>query len=268
MKQDDAKGASVLIDTHTHLDDEAFDDCRDDVVERARQAGVSTMVVVGTTADASQKCVEVAQSYDGLFAAVGIQPNYVHEALDGDWQRVVDMVKLPKVVALGETGLDRYWDYAPLPLQQDYFDRHLRLSQAIDVPFIVHMRDSGDDIADMLEEARRRGPLRGVMHSFTGDVTLAKRCLDLGLYLSFAGMVTFKKSQDLRDVAAIVPNDRLLVETDCPYLSPEPVRGKRPNEPAYVVHTAACLAKVRGTSCDVLAEQTAANSRRLFDRIK
>ena len=167
------------------------------------------------------------------------------------------------MVALGETGLDRHWDYSPLAVQQDYFDRHLRLSREHDLPFVVHTRQSDAEVLAMLREARTRGPLRGVMHSFTGTAETAAECVELGLYISFAGMVTFKKSHDLRAVAAAVPPDRILVETDSPYLSPHPLRGKR-NEPANVMHTAACLAEVRGQSADAFAAQTTANARALF----
>jgi TatD DNase family protein len=254
----------VLFDTHTHLDDEAFDADRAEVLARARQQGVERVITVGTTRAASQKCVALAAQFDGLYAAVGIQPNYVTEAAPGDWQQVVDLVDRPRVVALGETGLDRYWDHAPFELQQDYFDRHLRLAQQRDLPFIVHMRDCGDDIAAMLGEARRRGPLRGVMHSFTGDEPLCQECVALGLHISFAGMVTYKKSHALREVAATVPADRLLIETDCPYLSPEPVRKCRPNEPANVRHTAQCLAEVRGVTLAELSLLTTRNAGVLF----
>lgn len=253
-----------LFDTHAHLDDEALDADRDGVVQRAREAGVETILAIGVTAESSEKGVALAEKYDGVYAAVGIQPNYAGEAQPGDWERVVRLVDRPRVAGIGETGLDRYWDHTPFDVQQDYFDRHLRLSQERDKAFIVHMRDCGEDIAAMLEEARRRGPLRGVMHSFTGDADLARQCLDLGLSISFAGMVTFKKSEELRQVAAIVPDDRILVETDSPYLSPHPLRGKHPNEPARVVHTAACLAEVRGVSLEAFAAQTTANAQRLF----
>ena len=161
-------------------------------------------------------------------AAVGIQPNYVAEAAAGDWDQVVRLAEANKVVALGETGLDRYWDYTPFSVQEDYFDRHLRLSQQTSLPFIVHMRECGDDILRMLTEARRRGELQGVMHSFTGDAELANACLELGLYISFAGMVTFKKSAALRSVATQIPADRILIETDAPYLSPHPKRSPQP----------------------------------------
>jgi TatD DNase family protein len=195
---------------------------------------------------------------------VGIHPNNAAAAQPGDWDRVVDFAKNERVVALGETGLDRHWDDTPFDLQQDYFDRHLRLMQATGLPVVIHMRDCQADVLAMLRDARTRGPLAGVMHSYTGDAAGAAECCELGLYISFAGMVTYKKSQDLRGVAAVVPADRILVETDSPYLSPEPLRGKR-NEPANVVHTARVVAAARGLSFDDFAALGTANAQRLFN---
>jgi TatD DNase family protein len=254
----------MLFDTHTHLDQEEFDATRDEVVARAHAEGVTRIVAVGTTAAASRKCLELAQRYAGVFAAVGIQPNYVAEAAPDDWDAVEKMVSSPGVVAVGETGLDRHWDYSPWELQQDYFDRHIRLAQRHDLPFVVHMRDCEADILKMLRSAHQRGPLKGVMHSFTGSAEMAAACVALGLHISFAGMVTYKKSQALRECAATVPAERFLLETDCPYLSPEPVRSKQPNEPAFLRHTAECLARVRGVSLEELARQTSANAAALF----
>ena len=257
-----------LFDTHAHLDDEAFDANRDAVVARAESAGLGALLAIGTTAQSSLHCVELAAHYPIVSAAVGIQPNYVAEADSGDWDQIVRLAKAHKVVALGETGLDRYWDFTPFSAQEDYFDRHLRLSQQTDLPFIVHMRECGDDILRMLTEARRRGELQGVMHSFTGDAELAAACLELGLYISFAGMVTFKKSSDLRTVATQIPPDRILIETDAPYLSPHPKRSQRPNEPALIVHTVACLAAERSVEEEQFAQQTFDNGHRLFSRIQ
>lgn len=254
----------MLVDTHCHLDQSEFDDDRDEVLLRAREAGVNQVVAIGTTAESSEKCVELAARHEGVSAAVGIQPNYVAEAKDGDWDRVVRLARRPRVVALGETGLDRYWHHAPFDLQQDYFDRHLRLSQDTGVPFVVHMRDCEEDILAMLREALRRSPLAGVMHSFTGTATGAAECVELGLYVSFAGMVTYKKSDELRLVAKGVPPDRILIETDAPYLSPEPVRKIRRNEPAHLRHTAERLAGERDESFEEFARATTANARRLF----
>lgn len=254
----------MLFDTHTHLDQEEFDATRAEVVARASAAGVTQIVAVGTTAAASRKCLDLTQQHAGVFAAVGIQPNYVAEAAADDWAAIEQLVTSPKVVAVGETGLDRHWDYTPFELQQDYFDRHIRLAQRHDLPFVVHMRDCDADILEMLRAAHQRGPLKGIMHSFTGDAEMAAECVAMGMHISFAGMVTFKKSQALRDCAATIPEERLLLETDCPYLSPEPVRSKQPNEPAFLHHTAECVARVRGVSLEDLARQTTANALALF----
>ncbi len=208
--------------------------------------------------------MQLAAQHDGVFAAVGMQPNYLAESEPDDWDRVVALVDQPGVVAIGETGLDRYWDFTPFDQQQDYFDRHLRLSQERGLPFIVHMRDCDEDILVMLREAHGRSPLAGVMHSFTGSRAMMDECVAMGLYISFAGMVTYKKSAELRAIAAAVPDDRILIETDSPYLSPEPVRKIKRNEPAHVRHTATCLAEVRGVELEKFAEQSTANARRLF----
>ncbi|RIK76415.1 MAG: hydrolase TatD [Planctomycetota bacterium] len=253
-----------LVDTHVHLDQEEFDADRAEVIARAHAAGVSAIVAIGTTAASSESVVKMAAEHPGVFAAVGIQPNYCVQAAAEDWERIVELARRPGVVAIGETGLDRYWDYTPFAVQQDYFDRHIDLAARLGLPFVVHMRDCGDDILAALRAAHERhGSLSGVMHSFTGDADLAEACVELGLYISFAGMATFKKSAESRAVAAAIPADRILVETDSPYLSPEPYRGKR-NEPAHVVHTAACLAAARGETPEAFAEQTTANARRLF----
>ena len=256
--------AVEYFDTHCHINDKRFSDDLPETIQRARDAGVTRMVAIGISHETSLRCASIAAEHDGVFAAVGIQPNCAHEAKPGDWDAIVAMLDQVSVIALGETGLDRYWDDCPMPIQEDYFDRHLRLSQQRDIPFIVHMRECGDDVLRMLTEARERGPVRGVMHSFTGDMDLMKACVELGMYISFAGMVTFKKSQDLRAIAAEVPEDRLLIETDAPYLSPEPMRKVRRNEPEMVVHTAACLAGARSESVECLAARTTANARRFF----
>jgi TatD DNase family protein len=254
----------MLFDTHCHLDQEEFDEIRPEVIARAKAAGVGTMIAIGTTATASQKCVALAAEFDGVYAAVGIQPNYVAEAGPEDWQTIVDLASASGVVAIGETGLDRHWDFTPFEMQQDYFDRHIRLSQERDLPFVVHMRDCDADIMVMLRAAAGRGPLRGIMHSFTGDAAMAAECIQLGMHISFAGMVTYKNAQNLRDCATTIPLNRVLIETDAPYLSPEPKRGQRPNEPALVRFTAECLAKVRGMTFKELTEATTSNARALF----
>src|SRR5947209_6468487 len=221
----------ALIDTHAHLDSADFDADRAEMIERAEAAGIERMIAIAVTAESSAAAVRLAAENDSVYAAVGIHPNYTAEAGPDDWDRVVALVDKQKVVALGETGLDRFRDHSPFALQQDYFARHIALSQERGLPFIVHMRQCEADVLEMLRDAARRGPLSGVMHSFTGDEAMARECLALGMYISFAGMVTYKKSDALRAVAATIPAGRILVETDSPYLAPEPFRGKR-NEPA------------------------------------
>lgn len=256
--------ADRLIDTHCHLDAEAFQQERDDVVARAVDEGVSRMLTIGIDAATSQAAVDLAEQYDEVFAVVGIQPNYVHEVKPDDWDRILLMLDHPKVVGIGETGLDRYWDYAPLDLQRDYFHKHIQLSRESGLPFVVHCREAESDVLEILRAEAEQGPLNGVMHSFCGNAETAAECLALGMHISFAGMVTFKKNDELRAVAATVPLDRLLVETDAPYLAPHPKRGKR-NEPAWVRHTAECLAEVHSVTAKELAEQTTLNAQRLFE---
>lgn len=257
----------LLFDTHAHLEDEQFDGIRDNVIVRARAAGVGQMLAVGTCLASSQKCAALAGSQSDIWASVGIHPNYCSTAGGDDWERIVELAKQPRVVALGETGLDRHWDDSPFEMQQDYFARHIQLGRQTGLPFIVHMRDCETDTLNFLSNMTKDGPLRGVMHSFTGTLDGAREFLRMGLHISFAGMVTFKKSDELRYIAKAVPDDRLLIETDCPYLTPHPFRGQRPNEPSFLKHTAQCLAEVRGVSLAELAAQTTANARRLFWRI-
>ncbi len=194
---------------------------------------------------------------------MGIHPNEAADASEGDWGAIAALCREPKVVALGETGLDRYWDRVPFPVQQDFFDRHLRLSFETGLPAVIHSRDCQRDIIEQLASHHR--PIRGVQHSFTGSLEESEKLLALGLYISFAGMITFanKDLDPLREVAARIPLDRLLVETDSPYLSPHPFRGKR-NEPARVAVTAQVVASLRGMPLEALAEATSANARRLF----
>ena len=234
-----------------------------DVLARARAAGVSGMTVIGTRAADSEAAAELAAREAGVVAAAGIHPNDVAEAEPGEWDRIVRLAESGRVAAIGETGLDWYRTTAPPDLQRDSFDRHLRLAQQLALPVVIHTRESIRDVLDMLREAVARGPLAAVLHAFTGTAAEAAEALDLGCHLGFAGMVTFRSSAALREVAKTVPLERLLVETDSPFLSPEPLRGKR-NEPANVVHTARCLALTRGESFEQFAAVTTANARRVF----
>jgi TatD DNase family protein len=253
-----------LIDTHAHLDDDQFRNDLPAVLDRAAAVGVRRVVTIATTAPSSAACVALAARHPALRATVGIQPNHVAEAAPRAWDEVVRLVTSDKVVAVGETGLDRHWDYTPFPQQEDYFARHLELARRHGLAVVIHCREAEADVVRMLREDHdRHGPLKAVMHSFTGDLATAEACLALGAYVSFAGMITYKNSQNLRDVAARVPLDRLLVETDSPYLSPVPLRGKR-NEPAHVAHTAACLAAVFGAEPAMIAMHTTRNARALF----
>ncbi len=251
------------IDTHCHLDEESFtQDCHD-TIQRAVDAGVTRILTIGITLDSCRRVLELAQKYDSVFAVVGLHPNYIQAAQPGDWERIVELAAAPKVVGLGETGLDQYWDHSPIELQTEYFDRHLELSRQLDLPFVVHCREAEVEVVTQLRRHSAHGLLRGVMHAFCGSAETASACLEMGMHLSFGGMVTFKRNEVLRQVSLAVPLDRLLVETDAPYLSPTPFRGKR-NEPAHVRLTAACLAEARGVSKEVIAAATTENARRLF----
>ncbi len=252
------------IDTHAHLDSEQFDADRPAVLARARSAGVVGVIAVGITARSSESCVRLAREHAGVFATVGIHPNDITEAGPGDWERVLELAAQPGVVGIGETGLDRYWDRTPFAVQEEWFARHLELGRARDLPVVIHCRDAEADVLRLLREAYdRHGPIRGVMHSFVGSAETARACLAMGLHLSFAGMLTYRKAENVREAAGLVQPDRVLVETDCPYLAPVPLRGKR-NEPANVVHTAACLAGVYAISVEELARRTTRNARALF----
>ncbi|OYP37738.1 TatD family hydrolase [Rhodopirellula sp. MGV] len=252
-----------LFDTHAHLNTDAFDDSVQDVVQRARDAGVEGIMVIGIDAETSRRACDLAAEYPGfLFAAVGIQPNSIAESKPDDFAVIEELAGYPGVRAIGETGLDCYWDDTPIEMQHDFFDRHMELCRQTSLPMVIHMRESIDLIVAQLDRQSTVPP--GIMHSYTGDWDNAVKCLDHGLHISFAGMVTFKKSDDLREVAKKVPLDRLLIETDSPYLSPEPLRGKRPNEPARVEHTLRCLAQARGIAPEQLAEITTENAKKLF----
>ncbi len=263
----------MLFDTHAHLDDPRLLEKIESVILAAESAGLAGILAVATTAASAETCVALAERFEIVYAAVGIQPNHVGEIADGDWQTIRRLATHPKVRAIGETGLDHYWNEVPLAQQRSVFADHIALSLETQLPLVIHMRESqaapggspcGREIIDQLSQIASGGALQGIMHSFTGTADIAAECLQLGLHISFAGMVTYKKSQGLRDAARTIPGDRLLVETDSPYLSPEPVRGQRPNEPAMVVHTAACLAESLGIEFEDFCRLTTDNAQRLF----
>ncbi|MEQ1829837.1 MAG: TatD family hydrolase [Pirellula sp.] len=257
----------MWTDTHAHLADETLFPILDQIIERATSRGVSRLVCVAVDAATSTMAKEIAEKYSSVWASVGIHPNYAHLATDRDWDTICQLASHPRVCALGETGLDLHWDDCPFAVQQSNFARHIALSRQTNLPLIIHMRDCESEMVDFLKSQSDGHPMGGVMHSFSGSSETGLECLKLGLYVSFAGMLTYKKSQPLRDTAKTIPIDRLLVETDCPYLSPEPHRSKRPNEPANVVYTGQCLAQTMDIPVTELAKHTTENALRLFWRM-
>ncbi|MEO1991463.1 MAG: TatD family hydrolase [Pirellulales bacterium] len=253
----------AFYDSHCHLDPMRYGEDLPKVLARARLAGVTKLTVIGTRAADSEAAAELASRESGIVSSAGIHPNDVSEIAPDEWDRVVKVLSGGKARAVGETGLDWYRDFAPRDLQKDFFERHLRLAQELRLPIVIHTRESIRDTLDMLHEVVKRGALLPILHSFTGTTAEAAEAIELGCYLGFAGMVTFRSAGELREVAKTVPLDRLLIETDSPFLSPEPYRGRR-NEPAHVIHTARCLAIVRGEQLEKLAEATMKNAERLF----
>ncbi len=253
-----------IIDTHAHLTDPSLLGDIEQFLERAQRAGVQSVLSVGTTLATSRGCVELAERFTNVRASVGLHPNNCCTAAAEDWQAICDLALHPRVAAVGETGLDRHWDDCPWDVQVDFFRRHLALGRTTAQPVVIHTRDCAEETLEILREEAQHGPLHGVMHSFTGPQEVAHGCLELGLYISFAGMVTYKNAAEIRDMAKTIPAARILVETDSPYLTPHPLRGQRPNHPALVAHTLRHLAEVRGVAVELLAEQTSANAHRLF----
>ncbi len=254
----------LIIDTHAHLTDKSILENIDAYLFAAGEAGVDAMLCVGTTLESSQAAIDLSERFPMIRAAVGLHPNNCCQAQAGDWDAIVALSQHPRTAALGETGLDRHWDDCPWEVQVAYFRRHLALSREIQLPVVIHTRDCAEETLDLLRQESKLGPLMGVMHSFTGPQSVADGCLELGLYISFAGMVTYKNANDIREIAKTIPADRILVETDSPYLTPHPYRGQRPNHPAFVVHTLRHLAALRGITEQQFAQQTTQNAVRLF----
>ena len=254
----------MLVDSHCHLDFDELAKDRAGVLARARTAGVGALLTIGTRRNNAAVVKQIADENLNIFCTVGIHP---HEA-DSDALLVDELVTLaqhPKVVGLGETGLDFYYDHSDRDRQAMSFRAHCAAARATGLPIVVHTRDADAETAAILREECARGPLGGVIHCFSSGTGLARICLDLGFYISFSGIVTFKNADAVREAAGIVPLDRLLVETDAPYLAPVPKRG-RPNEPAFVAYTAARVAEIKGVTPADLAARTTDNFFRLFDR--
>ena len=255
----------MLVDSHCHLDFPEYEGELDEVVARARSAGVGAMVTISTVLGKAARLREIAGRYDGVWCTVGIHP---HEAEHHPDVTAADLVRLagaPEVVAIGESGLDYYYEHSPREAQRRLFREHIDAAREAGLPVIVHTRAADQDTVSILREAMAEAPFTGLIHCFSTSRWLADQAVELGLYVSIAGIVTFKNAGELRETAAALPLDRLLLETDAPYLAPAPKRGKR-NEPAFMVHTADRIAELRGMSADDLAAATTANFFRLFTR--
>lgn len=257
-------GGCGLIDSHCHLDMADFAEDRASVLERAKAAGVTTMVTIGAGGppECNHAAIELAERHEGIFATVGIHPHDASIADDAILRVIRELATHEKVVAVGETGLDYHYDHSPRPQQQNAFRRFIVLAREVSLPLVVHLRDADTDAIEILG-SENAADVGGIIHCFSGNVASARRFLDLGFHLSFSGIVTFKTAEEIREAAAFAPADRILVETDAPFLAPIPYRGRR-NEPALVAQTAACLAAVRGEPLDQVAETTAANTSRVF----
>lgn len=250
-----------LIDTHCHLEMKQFDEDRDQMISRAREAGLEALITIGSDYQSNRDALGLAHLYDFVYASVGIHP---HEAKDFN-EDIHDQLKKwtrdEKVVAVGETGLDYYYDNSPREVQKEVFARHLGLAAETGLPAVIHSRDAKEDTMAILRDS---GITRGVLHCFSGDGDMAEKAMMMGLHISFAGPVTFKKAAALREVVKLIPDDYLLIETDAPYLTPVPHRGKR-NESSYIVHTARAIAQLRGVGIDDIARLTTLNAKRLFN---
>lgn len=253
---------TMFFDTHVHLNDEQYSEDLEDVIMRARDSGVEKMVVVGFDRKTILRALELIEEYEFLYASVGWHPVDAVDMKHEDLIWIEEIASHPKVVALGEMGLDYHWDKSPKQVQQEVFRKQIRLAKKLKMPIIIHNRDAAQDIVRILreEDAQEVG---GIMHCFSGSVEIAKECLDLNFYISLGGPVTFKNAKKPKEVAMHVPIDRLLIETDCPYLAPHPHRGKR-NEPAYVKIVAEQIAELKGISLKELAHVTTANAKKIF----
>lgn len=252
-----------FVDSHCHIDGEAFDADRDAVVERARAAGVCAMLNIGTgspNGDDFERAVRVAERYENVFTAIGVHPHDAKEYDDRAENYLIDLVKSSeKVIAWGEIGLDFYYDHSPREIQIEVFRRQIRTAKDLNLPIIIHSRESDAETVEILRSECAEKDFRGgIMHCFGGTAEVARDLMDIGFLISFAGNVTFKKAENLRDAARVVPLEKLLIETDCPFLTPVPFRGKR-NEPALVVHTAKFLADFYAVKLESLAERTTKN---------
>lgn len=256
----------MLVDSHCHLDFPEFAPELDSVMDRARAAGVKLCLSIGTTLAKFPRVKAIAERFDDVWCSVGVHPHEAKGELLNDPAPLLEAAEHAKVAGIGETGLDYYYEHSPREEQRGNFRTHIAAARATGLPLIVHTRDADAETIDILREEMARGPFTGLIHCFTGSQMLADAAVDLGFCVSISGIATFKNSQGLRDVIATVPLDRLLVETDAPFLAPVPHRGKR-NEPAFVANTAAMLAGLRGVPSDEIAQITTDNFFRLFTKV-
>ncbi|PYT78157.1 MAG: TatD family deoxyribonuclease [Acidobacteria bacterium] len=254
-----------LIDSHAHIDFPQFAEDREAMLERARAAGVTTLLAIGTGPGPEKldSAIPFAEQHDWIYATVGIHPHEAKEVTPKHLEELLRLAKHPRVIAWGEIGLDYFYDHSPRETQHQVFRDQMQLAARAELPIIIHCRDAWNDCLNLLEEHWKPTGLGGILHCFTSTLEDARRGIDIGLLISFAGNSTFPKAQNLREVAKALPLEKILIETDCPYLAPQPYRGKR-NEPAYVAEVAHTLASVRNLSADEIAAVTAENFRRLF----
>ena len=256
----------MLVDSHCHLDFPDFGDELDAIVARARTAGIGRMVTISTRIKRQAALMAIADRFGDVFCSVGTHPHHADEELDIGTADIVALTKPEKVVAIGEAGLDYFYDKSPREAQEIGFRNHIAAARETGLPLVIHTRDADVDTGKILEQEMGKGAFPAVLHCYTGGPDLARLSIDLGLYISFTGILTFKRSEDLRTIAASLPADRILVETDAPYLAPGKFRGKR-NEPSYVVETARTLAEVRGVTLEQIATQTTDNFFKLFSMV-
>ncbi|WP_339148289.1 MULTISPECIES: TatD family hydrolase [unclassified Sutcliffiella] len=252
----------MLFDTHVHLNADQYEEDLQEVIDRARQDKVDNMVVVGFDRKTINRAMELVEKYDFLYAAVGWHPVDAIDMTDEDLAWIEDLASHEKVVAIGEMGLDYHWDKSPKDVQKEVFRKQIRLAKKVKLPIVIHNRDATADVVEILkeEEAKEVG---GIMHCFTGSLEVAKECMEMNFYISFGGPVTFKNAKKPKEVVKEIPMDKLLIETDCPYLTPHPYRGKR-NEPAYVRLVAEQVAELKKVTIEEVAEKTTANAKKLF----
>jgi TatD DNase family protein len=262
---DQCSSPAMLIDSHCHLDFSEFSHDLDAVVRRAEEAGIAGMVTISTRVRRHPEVLAIAERFSQVYCSVGTHPHYAHEELDISTEDLIALTRHPKVVAVGEVGLDYHYERSPRSAQIQGLRKHISAARATQLPLIIHSRDADNDMISVLSEETAKGAFPAVLHCYTGGPELAQQAMALGLFISFTGILTFKKSDDLRALARTLPADRILIETDAPYLAPGRYRGKR-NEPAYVGETALVLAATRGTSPEEIARQTSQNFFRLFGK--